>query len=125
MSLGHEKQRITVMLCAKADGTKLLPFVLIPRKNALIPLVEEFRGKLVLKFEGTNWMNDKLCKDFVRAIFAGQPTFHKQLLIWDSFTPHHSKEMLELLKSLNVVPAIIPGMFLFLVYIVFLLFVFT
>ena len=31
---GHDKMRITVLLCAKVDGTKLKPFILIPR-NAL------------------------------------------------------------------------------------------
>ena len=30
MSTGHEKERITVVLSALADGTKLAPFVLLP-----------------------------------------------------------------------------------------------
>ncbi|MEL7309314.1 MAG: hypothetical protein AAGK05_16610, partial [Pseudomonadota bacterium] len=34
-STGHEKVRITVILTARGDGSKLKPYIIIPRKKAI------------------------------------------------------------------------------------------
>ena len=62
-STGHTKNRLTVFLSAKCDGTMLKPYILLPRKRPLPELVKRFRGKAVLKFEGTNWMKQALTED--------------------------------------------------------------
>jgi len=48
MSCGNSHLRITVMLCARADGRKMMPFVLLPRKRIEKDFVKQFKGKLVL-----------------------------------------------------------------------------
>ena len=87
-STGHNKNRLTVFLSAKGDGTKLNPYMLFPRNRPLPEQVKRFRGKAVLKFEGTNWMNRALTEDYLQNVI-GPPMFTPQrLLVWDSFRCH-------------------------------------
>ena len=51
-TLGHEKVHITVMLCARANGTKCRPFVLLNRKRPVPAVVQKFSGRLVLSWAG-------------------------------------------------------------------------
>ena len=67
-STGHTKNRLTVFLSAKGDGTKLKPYILPPRKRPLPELVKRFRGKAVLKFEGMNGMNQALTEDYLQSV---------------------------------------------------------
>lgn len=87
-STGHEKQRVTVMLTAKADGTKLRPFLLLSRKRPIKEL-EKFRGKLIIKYEGTNWMNDSITESYIKEVID-KNLFGRRLLVWDSFKCHIS-----------------------------------
>lgn len=43
-SIGHEKLRITVMLCARANRAKCLPFVFLPRKRVLRDVDQKFKN---------------------------------------------------------------------------------
>ena len=52
-STGHEKLRITVMLCAKANGDKCLPFVLLPRNRPMMNVEKMFKNKLNLSSCGS------------------------------------------------------------------------
>ena len=58
---GHDKVRLTVLLCAKADGFKPKPYILLPRKRVMPELVNKYGHKVILKFEGTTWMIQALC----------------------------------------------------------------
>ena len=67
-STGHEKQRMTVCLAIKADGSKIKPFVAIPGKkgkseNAAI------KGAIV-KCSANGWMNDDLTEDWVSHVWG-------------------------------------------------------
>lgn len=51
LTTGHERLRITVLLCARADGFKLKPAVLIPRKKPVKSL-EKFKNRLKILYTG-------------------------------------------------------------------------
>lgn len=107
-TLGHEKVHITVMLCAKADGSKCKPFVLLPRKRPVPEIVQKFSGKLVLNWAGRVWMDNSLTEEFLRRII-GPLSFGKRLLIWDAFRCHLSRETKAGIAELNVHQAVVPG----------------
>lgn len=44
---GHDKIRIAVLLCAKADGFKLKPYILLPRKRSRPDLVKKYGHQAV------------------------------------------------------------------------------
>ena len=41
-STGHEKVRLAVLLCAQADGLKLKPYILLPRRRSMPDLVKQY-----------------------------------------------------------------------------------
>lgn len=107
-TLGHEKVHITVMLCARANGTKCKPFVLLNRKRPVPAIVQKLSGKLVLSWAGKVWMDNTLTEDFLRLVL-GPLSFGKRLLVWDSFRCHISRETKEVLSELKVHSAVVPG----------------
>uniref|UniRef100_A0A915EEL4 palmitoyl-protein hydrolase n=1 Tax=Ditylenchus dipsaci TaxID=166011 RepID=A0A915EEL4_9BILA len=52
LTTGHEKMRITVGLCARSDGKKSLPYVLVSRKRPDPKIVKRFEGKMVINWAG-------------------------------------------------------------------------
>jgi len=96
------------MLTARSDGFKCRPFVLLPRKRPDSKIVEKFKNKLQLCWEGTVWMNDACTSDYLQKII-GPSFFGKRLLAWDSFRCHMSESTKKKLKELQVDVAIIPG----------------
>ena len=76
-STGHAKNRLTVLLSAKGDGTKLKPYIILPRKRPVPGLVKKFGSKAILVFQGTNWMNQTLTEDYIStALLGGQYLLH-------------------------------------------------
>lgn len=64
---GHERMRITVLLAVRADGRKLKPAVLIPRKRPIRAL-KRFRTKLRIVYSGeTSWMHEGKIMEYLRA----------------------------------------------------------
>ena len=58
---GHERCMVSVCLAAKADGTKLKPFVVFrPAKRESKSLDEEFESRCVVKGSGNAWLNKEL-----------------------------------------------------------------
>ena len=54
----HEKARVTVCLCAKADGSKVKPFIVFKgAKREAVQLNNEFRGRCVVASSPDGWMN--------------------------------------------------------------------
>ena len=90
---GHEKMRITVVLCARADGVKCPPYVLIPRKRPMKELILRFDRKITLNFAGTSWMNQALTEDFIQKTIGSPFFLPNRLLVWDSFRSHISQEV--------------------------------
>lgn len=79
-STGHEKDHFTVILTARADGTKMKPYVVFKGKGTrLIKDLQHIAGVFV-RFSSSGWMNDSLTIDYLHAVI-GQLTFHKRLLV--------------------------------------------
>ena len=102
---GHEKQRITVCLAVRGDGTKLPPFVVI--SGAKVPKTINYKGvKVVCSKSG--WMNDVLTLQWVKEIYD-RFSFNKRMLVCDSFKCHINEEVKTIVKKQNSFMAVIPG----------------
>ena len=102
---GHEKQRITVCLAVRGDGTKLPPFVVIP--GAKVPKTINYKGVKVMCSKN-GWMNDALTLQWVKEIY-GSFSFNKRMLVWDSFKCYINEEVKTIVKKQNSIMAVIPG----------------
>jgi hypothetical protein len=100
--------RVTVMLTARSDGFKCMPFVLLSRKRPIPNVVNKFKGKLNLSWAGKIWMDDDLIKEYLNTTF-GQFCFGERLLVWDSFRAHISKSTKAELKKMQIDTAVVPG----------------
>ena len=64
---GYEKCLVSVCLAAKADGTKLKPFVLFrAAKRESKSLDGEFKCRCEVKSSGKAWMNEELTTIWVK-----------------------------------------------------------
>ena len=85
---GHVKFMVSVCLAAKADGTKLKPFVVLrTAKKESKSLDEEFESCCVVKSSGNAYMNEELITIWVKQVL-GAFSFKRQLLAWDSYECH-------------------------------------
>ena len=96
-------------LTARSDGRKMLPYVLVKNKRPIPRIVEKFKGKLVINWAGSVWMNDDTTADYLKKIIGGHPFGVKRLLVWDAFASHKSEATMEVLKCLRIEAAYIPG----------------
>ena len=103
---GHEKNRLTVCLAAKADGTKMPPYIVITRKK--FPAELSNISGVVVACSDNGWMNDDLTIDWVNRVW-GNFGFGKRFLVWDSFKCHLSDQVKDALKRRNTVKGVIPG----------------
>ena len=103
---GHEKQRITVCLAVKADGTKIQPFVVLPGLKVR-PKVAATIGAVV-KCSKNGWMNDELTAQWVDEVW-GSFAFEQRFLVWDSFKCHISEDIKEHLRKMETTMGVIPG----------------
>lgn len=108
-STGHEKMRITVMLTARANGTKCKPYILIPRKRPVKEVEQKIGSRAIVKYEGTSWMNTSLTVDFIKRSLGRSLFGRKRLLVWDSFKAHLTEETSTLLRNYNIFQAVVPG----------------
>jgi len=73
---GQEKTKVSVCLTAKADGTKLKPFIVFPGAKRETKLLNaEFKAKCVVASSSNGWMNEELTLDWVRNC-SGEVFFH-------------------------------------------------
>ena len=75
---GHDKGRFTVILTAKADGTKLKPFVVFKGVHPIAEL-QRVRG-VVVTMSRNGWMNETLTIKV-----WGHLSFQLHLLVWDAY----------------------------------------
>ena len=106
-STGHEKLRLTVVLTARADGSKLKPYIVIPRKREIQDLINTNKDAL-LSFAPKSWMDNQLTKDYLNRVI-GRFSFTKRLMIWDSYSCHLSSETKNVLRNFNLDSVIIPA----------------
>lgn len=90
---GHEKGRLTVLLSARADGSKLKPMVLIPRVRP-IKALEVFKDRLHICYTGkSSWMSSELTCEFLTKVLGGDLFKRRTLLCWDSFRAHLTEDV--------------------------------
>ena len=108
-STGNEKVRVSVCLTAKADGTKMNPFIVFKgAKRELAVLNDRFKGRCVVTSSSNGWMYEKLVLSYLRKIL-GMFTFQKRLLAWDTFEAHMTEAVKKLFKEMKTDDALIPG----------------
>ena len=105
---GHEKDHFTVILTAKADGTKMKPYVVFKGKGTrLIKDLQNIPG-IVVRFSANGWMNDSLTVDYLHSII-GTLSFSKRLLVWVAYRCHTSQAVHSETDKLRLHTAIITG----------------
>lgn len=94
LSTGHEKSRITVMLGAKADGTKLKPMVLFKgvRRPQRIP------SGIVVYMTPNAWANEEVVKAWLWLVY-GRDNQQRRLLVWDALSAHRVPAVKQLLAQ--------------------------
>ena len=102
---GHDKDHYTVILTARADGTKLKPYV--GKGTRLIKNLRTIPG-IVVRFSQNGWMNNDLTIDYLQSIL-GQLSFNPRLLVWDAYRCHTSAAVRAECSRLRAHTAIIPG----------------
>ena len=108
-STGHEKAHVSVYLTARADGTKLKPFIVFKgAKREVATLNQEFRGKCILASSENGWMNTPLTLEWVQKVL-GSFSFNQRLLAWDSYECHMEQTVSKDLKAKKIESLIIPG----------------
>ena len=70
--------------------------------------LEKFRGQLIIKYEGTNWMNDNITEMYIKEVI-GSSLFGRRQFVWDSFKCHITQRAKKLLQTRNVNVAVVPG----------------
>lgn len=106
---GHEKNHYTVVLTAKADGTKLKPFVVFKGKGTrLLKDLTTIPG-LVVRFSPNGWMNDTLTIEYLRTIVGAFSFGGNRLMVWDAYRCHISVAIKAECARLKLQTAIVPG----------------
>ena len=106
---GDEKNRVSVCLAAKGDGTKLKPFVVFAgAKRESKALHEEYKRQCSVASSTNGWMNEELTLRWINEI-VGTFAFNKRLLAWDSYEAHMTEDVKLHLKGINTEGVIVPG----------------
>ncbi|XP_070786398.1 major centromere autoantigen B-like [Enoplosus armatus] len=108
-STGHGKSHLTVVLAAKADGTKLKPFIVFRGAAGEVAAMQQQVSGAVISSSVNGWMNDALTADWLQSV-AGQFNLTPRLLVWDSYRCHiGAATKAELKCGYNITTAEIPG----------------
>ncbi|KAM4625025.1 uncharacterized protein ACJ7VT_003510 [Polymixia lowei] len=104
---GHEKSHLTVVLAAKADGTKLKPYVVFKGGIREVKAMRNISGVVVASSKN-GWMNDNLTADWLQKV-VGKRNCGPRLLAWDSYRcPISTATKAELKRGYNITTAVIP-----------------
>ena len=107
-STGHEKSHFTVILTARANGTKMKPFVVFKGKGTILLKELERIPGIIVRFSSNEWMNDELTIDYLRSDI-GAFSFGKQLLVWDAYCCHISAALRAETACLCLHTSVVPG----------------
>ncbi len=84
--------------------------MLVKNKRPIKRIIDLFKGKIIIKWHGSTWMDDVSTEDYLRRVIGKRPIFGgNRLLVWDAFASHKSASTTAVLKELNVDVAFIPG----------------
>nr|XP_046273125.1 zinc finger protein 184-like isoform X1 [Scatophagus argus] len=102
-------RHLTVVLAAKADGTKLKPFVVFRGAADEVKVMQQEISSAVVTSSVNGWMNDALTADWLQSV-VGKLNLTPRLLVWDSYRCHISAATKAELKcGYNITTALIPG----------------
>lgn len=104
---GHEKSRVSVCLAAKADGTKLPPFVFKGAKRETAAMDKELQSCYIAS-SPNGWMNTELTNIWVNKVL-GAFSFTRCYLVWDSYECHIEDSVKSSLHSKKIDVSIVPG----------------
>lgn len=108
LSTGHEKSHLTVVLAARADGSKLKPYIVFKGAVRDVKAMQTMGG-VVIASSKNGWMNDDLTADWLRRV-VGKLNFTHRLLVWDAYRCHISTATkAELKRGYKITTAVIPG----------------
>ncbi|KAG7269084.1 hypothetical protein CRUP_002942 [Coryphaenoides rupestris] len=106
---GREKSHLTVVLAAKADGTKLKPYIVFKGAKRDVKAMQQQVPRAVIATSVNGWMNDTLTTHWLLNV-VGKFSFTPRVLVWDSYRCHISAATKAELKSgYNITTAVIPG----------------
>ena len=109
-STGNEKVRVSVCLTAKADGTKVNPFIVFKDAKRESPVLNDrFKGRCVVTSSSNGWINEELVLSYLRKILGMFRSDSRRLLAWDTFEAHMTEAVKKLLKEMKTDDALIPG----------------
>ena len=98
-STGHEKDRVTVCLAAKANGHKLKPFIVFKGGKRDVKRMNEDQqlpGKCVIRTSANGWMDESLTEEWIQYV-VGRLSFAPRLLVWDTYKFHMTNGVREVL----------------------------
>lgn len=105
-----EKKSFTVMGAVRADGEKLIPWLIAKGKTEIVE--QKFKGVVpdafVFKHSPNGWVNEEIMLDYLRwinEISMGQEC----ALILDVFAAHRSEEVKRLAEELNINLIFVPA----------------
>ena len=105
---GHEKSRVSVCLAAKADGTKLPPFIVFKSaKREVAAMDKEFKGCHIASSPNA-WMNTALTHSWINKVL-GIFCFTRRYLVWDSYECHIKDSVKSSLNAKKIDVSIVPG----------------
>lgn len=104
---GHEKTRVTVMLCVTADGEKLPPYVILNRKT--VPK-KDFHSGVIVRAQSNAWMTSELMVDWLKSVWeTRKDVSSRSMLILDAFRGHLTDEVKARIKDKTSDLVVIPG----------------
>lgn len=106
LTTGHEKQRLTVMLSARADGRKLAPYIILKRIRRMPELERQF-PMLKIAYSSNGWMNEECTLDYLTRVI-GAFCFKQRMLVWDRYKCHLTKDVGKQLKVMKVDSLYVP-----------------
>ena len=102
-STGHDKDHYTVILTARADGTKFKPFIVFKGKGTrLIKQLQDIPG-VIVRFSKNGWMNTELTIDYLHSVVG------RLSLVWDAYKCHICDAVQDECKRMHLDSSIIPG----------------
>lgn len=110
LSSGHEKTRVTAMLCCTADGHKLPPYLIFRRKT--LPKGIVFPSGMIVRTNEKGWMTTDLVADWIDHVWRKRPGGSlglRAMLVLDAFRCHLDQRIKDKLAACNTDLVVIPG----------------
>ena len=109
---GHDKENITVGLCASSTGKKKLPYIIFRGKgNTAEDKQLKARKDIEINYSDNCWFNTDLTLHWLRKNFHSFFTANtpNTVLVWDAYKCHIAEEVNQAAKKLSVDLVIVPG----------------